>query len=236
VADDPAGEAVTHVLVDLDGTISDSLHGISSSLRAAFEAVGVADPGDEAMLTLVGPPFELGLPRIGLSPEKVTGVIGAYRERYELGGLFETTMYPGVTEMLDDLAEIGMTLAVATAKPEETAVRIVEHFGITERFATTVGATFELDGPGARRTKASVIAEALLRLGIDESARRRVVMVGDRDHDVEGAIANGIECLGAGWGYGGADELLGSGAIEVCASPHDVVVAIAARAKVSSAG
>ncbi|MEJ7562944.1 MAG: HAD hydrolase-like protein, partial [Ilumatobacteraceae bacterium] len=129
MADHAAGEGVTHVLLDLDGTISDSLHSISSSLRAAFEVVGVADPGDEAMLTLVGPPFELGLPRIGLTPEQVTGVIGAYRERYELGGLFETTMYPGVMEMLDDLAEMGMTLAIATAKPEETAVRIVEHFG-----------------------------------------------------------------------------------------------------------
>ena len=47
----------------------------------------------------------------------------------------------------------------------------------------------------------------------------RPVMVGDRHHDVEGATAHGVPCVGVLWGYGDADELLGAGAVGLV---HDV--------------
>ena len=100
---------------------------------------------------------------------------------YEAGGLFECELYDGVVEMLDDLLAAGITLSLATAKPEDTAVRIIEHFGLTDRFAVLAGATYE---PG-RRTKDEVITHALRELAIDPGPH--VVMVGDRDHDVHGA-------------------------------------------------
>ena len=89
--------------------------------------------------------------------------------------------------MLDALAAAGMVLSLATAKPEETAVRILEHFGLADRFAVLAGATYE---PG-RRTKDEVITHALRELGIEPGAH--VVMVGDRDHDVHGAAVHGID-------------------------------------------
>ena len=108
--------------------------------------------------------------------------------------------------MLDDLVAGGYVLALATAKPEVTARRIIEHFGLTDRFAVLAGATFE---PG-RRTKAEVIAHALRELAIEGGPH--VVMVGDRDHDVHGAHAHGIATIGVLWGYGSAEELTLAGA------------------------
>lgn len=212
----------THVLLDLDGTLSDSSPGIGRSLQHAFRACGYEPPTDDEVRTVIGPPFELTLPTLGIPRHDLTRVVAAYRDRYEDIGLFENALYDGIAEML---AELGArcTLALATAKPEPTAVRIVEHFGLRHHFAVHAGATFDI-GRG-RRTKAQVIAHALRMLRIP--AGDHVVMVGDRDHDVEGARANGIDCIGVAWGFGSADELTAAGASVVVDAPSDVVAAVA---------
>ena len=150
----------------------------------------------------------------------------AYRDRYEDIGLFENTVYPGVAEMLDELVAAGHTLSVATAKPEPTARRIIEHFGFADYFAVQAGATVEV-GMG-RRTKAEVINYALICLRLGPSDLPRVVMVGDRDHDVEGAHLNGIDCIGVTWGFGSVDELHDAGAALTVDSPGEVAAAVAA--------
>ncbi len=126
--------------------------------------------------------------------------------------MFQTTLYDGMLDVLADLRERGLTLAVATSKPEYYAVPIVEHLGIAEFFATVGGDALD----GSRDTKAKVIAEALRRLG--SPSPDEVLMLGDRSHDVDGARAHGIDCIGAGWGYATPGELVG--AIEVFATPR----------------
>jgi len=213
----------THVLIDLDGTLSDSSVGIGRSLQHAFAACGFEPPADDQVRALIGPPFEQTLPMLGIPEGELKRVIHAYRERYEDVGLYENDVYPGIAEMLIDLQSTGYTLAIATAKPQVTAVRIVEHFGFTEHFSVQAGATIEV-GSG-RRTKADVIEFALEELGIE--AGDHVVMVGDRDHDVEGAIQNNIDCIGVSWGFGTHGELTDAGAAVVVDSPAEVVSAVA---------
>ena len=209
----------SHALVDLDGTITDSFPAITGSLKRALAELGLPIPADDALRAVVGPPFELGLPLIGVPADQLWAVIDRYRVHYEGGGLFDCTLYDDVVEMLDDLVAAGVTVSLATAKPEATAVRIVEHFGLSDRFTVLAGATYE---PG-RRTKAAVIAHALGQLGIN--AGPNVVMVGDHGHDVHGALTNGIGCIGVLWGYGTREELVDAGATELAATPADVVAA-----------
>lgn len=208
----------THVLVDLDGTITDSFPAITGALKRALLDLDLDVPSDDVLRSVVGPPFEIGLPRIGVSVDLLDDVLDRYRVHYrDGGGMFECELYDGVTSMLDALVEAGCTLSLATAKPEPLAVLIVEHFGLADRFAVLAGASFE---PG-RRTKGDVIAHALRQLGT--AAGPHVVMVGDRDHDVEGAAAHGVDCIGVLWGYGDVDELTGAGAAALAALPEDVV-------------
>lgn len=214
--------APTHVLLDLDGTISDSSPGISNSLRHAFRTCGLPEPNDEEVRTIIGPPFEIGLPQIGVTHADLGRVIEAYRGHYQEVGLFENNVYDGIPELLDGLART-TTLAVATAKPQETAEQILEHFELAGRFDMIVGATIELGS--SRRTKAQVIAHVMARMGLPSGPG--TVMVGDRDHDVEGATANGIPCIGVTWGFGSTDELVNAGATTVVHSPADVVPALA---------
>jgi phosphoglycolate phosphatase len=211
---------LTHALIDLDGTITDSFPAITGSLKLALADLGLPIPADEALRAVVGPPFELGLPLVGVTGDQVWAVIDRYRVHYEAGGLFECELYDGVVDMLDELLAAGITLGLATAKPEDTAVRIIEHFGLTDRFAVLAGATYE---PG-RRTKDEVITHALRMLGIDPGPH--VVMVGDRDHDVHGAAVHGIASIGVLWGYGDRAELTRSGATALAATPRDVVALV----------
>lgn len=214
--------ARTHVLLDLDGTLSDSEPGIMRSLQWACELEGFPIPTEEQVRSVIGPPFELGLPSIGIPDDALARVINRYRERYEDIGLFENTLYDGVIEMLDALAAAGLTLAIATAKPERTALRVIEYFGLTDRFEVIVGATLTPE----RRAKAQVIAHTMHLLGIPAGIPEiadALIMVGDRDHDVLGAQRNGMACIGVRWGYGSDDELLRAGAVALAERPGDVV-------------
>ena len=208
---------VTHVFLDLDGTLSDSEPGILRSLQWACEVEGFPIPTEAEVRSVIGPPFEIGLPSIGIPDDALFRVIKTYRERYETIGLFENTLYDGIVAMLDELAAAGLSLSIATAKPERTAVRILEHFELTARFEYIVGATLTQE----RRAKHQVISHVLELLGLDGGDN--IVMIGDRDHDVHGALQNGLPCLGVTWGYGSVEELLTAGAFALADAPPDVV-------------
>ena len=85
-----------------------------------------------------------------------------------------------------------------TSKAEPAARRILEHFSIAQHFEVIAGATLD----GTRTAKADVLAHALAQLA---PLPPRVLMVGDRAHDVEGAAEHGIDTVLVGWGYGGSD-------------------------------
>jgi len=211
----------THVLLDLDGTLSDSEPGILRSLQWACEQEGFPIPSDAEVRSVIGPPFEIGLPSIGIPDDALARVIDTYRDRYTRLGAFENTLYDGIIEMLDAMAELGLSLSIATAKPEQTAHPILEYFGISERFDVRAGATLTSE----RRTKAQVIDFALHELDIhaDPDLGDHVIMVGDRDHDVHGARHHGISTIGVNWGYGSIEELLSAGAVELAETPAEVV-------------
>ena len=213
--------ARTHVLLDLDGTLSDSEPGILRSLQWACEKEGFPVPSEAQVRSVIGPPFEIGLPTIGIPDDALERVIDRYRERYATIGAFENTLYNGIVEMLASLTEAGLILSVATAKPEVTAHPILDHFEISHWFRVRAGATLTPE----RRTKAEVIDFALRALEIkaDPDLGDHVIMVGDRDHDVHGALHHGIPCIGVNWGYGSPTELLTAGAVALADSPADVV-------------
>ena len=81
----------THVLLDLDGTLSHSEPGILRSLQWAFEQEGFPVPTEAEVRSVIGPPLEIGLPSIGIPDDALERVINTYRSRYETTGAFENT-------------------------------------------------------------------------------------------------------------------------------------------------
>jgi phosphoglycolate phosphatase len=193
-------------LFDLDGTLTDPAAGITRSLAHAFAAVGHPTPGERVLRSLIGPPLVDAFGALGLDDSEVERAITAYRERYVRVGLYENELVPGIDELLHELVTEGFRLAVATSKPEPFARTIVEHFGLVDSFAVVAGATLD----PSRRHKDEVVLHALEHLGLPDP--RTVVMVGDREHDVFGAAAHGVDTIGVLWGYGSRAELEAAGA------------------------
>lgn len=185
------------VIFDLDGTLTDSAHGIVSSFRHALSQVGAAVPEGDLAGRIVGPPMHHTLAAMGLG-EHTEAAIAAYRADYSTRGWAMNSLFDGIERLLADLRAAGVRLAVATSKAEPTARRILAHFGLDEHFEVVAGASVD----GTRSSKTDVLAHALAQL---RPLPEHVLMVGDRVHDVEGAAAHGIDAVVVGWGYGRAD-------------------------------
>jgi phosphoglycolate phosphatase len=207
------------VLFDLDGTLMDSTPGIWASIRVAAAALGLPEPTPGQLRSMVGPPLADGFAgAFGLLPGDVTRAVERYRAHYTAGAMFDAEVYPGIRELLAALRADGAVLAVATSKPEPFAVQILEHTGLLPEFASVHGATLD----GAVRHKDQVVAAALAAHPDGE----RPVLIGDRSHDVLGARAHGLPCIGAGWGPAPPGELAAAGAAAVAATPADVATVL----------
>lgn len=207
------------VLFDLDGTLSDSATGILASLRHAFAVHGIPPLPPATERALLGPPFYDSLPGI-VGEDRLWDVIDSYRAFYRAGAMYETSVFDGITDVLAAARRAGLRMAVATSKPEAQAVPIVDRLGLADYFETVGGDLLD----GSRGTKALVVGEVLERLG--NPAPHEVVMVGDRAHDVIGARAHGVRCIGVRWGYAPPGELEAEGADPICATPHELRAAL----------
>ena len=195
------------VLLDLDGTLTDSYPGIAASARTAFTALGTAVPDDTSLRAFVGPPLVESFARFGVPPDRVPEAVAAYREYFRATGMWENSVYDGIHGQLEALRAAGVRLAVATSKPEVFAAPVCERFGLAPYLEGVFGAPLD----HVPSSKATVVAAALAALRPGGA----VLMVGDREHDVHGARANGVDCLGVAWGYAAPGELLDAGALAV---------------------
>jgi len=195
------------ILFDLDGTLTDPALGITNSILYALEKMDREKPPRESLYRFIGPPLVPAFREfLGMTEEEANRALTLYREYFSVTGLFENTPYSGVETALAQLKEAGCTLVLATSKPEKFARRILEHFRLAEYFTHICGASMD----EKRNTKDAVIGYALEKLGHPEQSR--LIMVGDRHHDVEGAAVFGIPTVGVLWGYGSREELENAGA------------------------
>lgn len=203
------------VIFDLDGTLTDSAEGIVASFLHALEQVGVTVPDGDLVARIVGPPMDDTFrTMLGEGAEQA---IAAFRAEYGSRGWAMNTLFDGIEPLLADLEAAGVRLAVATSKLEPTARRILAHFGLDRHFEVIAGASPD----GSRKTKVEVLAHALEQL---RPLPERVLMVGDRSHDVHGAAAHGIDTVVVGWGYGRADFPDGATAAGSTAVTHAATV------------
>ncbi len=208
------------VLVDLDGTLTDSAPGIIESITYAYRTLGLPVPGEEALRSFVGPPLHVSAARHGVSEELMPEFLSAYRVAFVDGGMLNNRVYDGIVEVLDRVYRHARVV-VATSKPEIFARQIMRHFGLDQYVVAVCGATLD----AARSTKADVIAHALdtVRSSPDGLVvGTPIVMVGDRLHDVEGARVHGIATVGVRWGYAVPGELEDAGAAAIAQRPAEL--------------
>ena len=201
------------VVFDLDGTLTCSDQGIIQSMRYALDKVGATVPVGVDLRAIIGPPLMVSLMELlGLDEHTARTAIGYYTEFFNREGMYLYTVYPHIRSILKMLRDGGVFVAMATSKPVRPAMAILNHFGLTHYFHRIIT---EEDNEKV------VNKPELIRRALPESYRR-AAMIGDRYFDVEGALANGIDCIGAGYGFGTEDELRNAGATHVVADTESL--------------
>ena len=202
-----------NIFFDLDGTLTDPYEGITRCILYALDELGFAHPNDEYLHGCIGPPLYETFPEM-VGKELTLKAIDLYRERFVDVGWQENEPYDGILDALETISSAGHTLFVATSKPHLHARRIVQHFGMGQYIKQVYGC--ELDGTRSKKTE-------LLKYAIDENpgAEKRM-MIGDRKHDLIGAIANDMRPIGVSYGYGSIEELRSAGAVDIASSPADL--------------
>lgn len=203
------------VLLDLDGTLTDPQVGITRSIRHALETLDLPVPAEPELLSFIGPPLKDTFDRLFGDADLTQRCLALYRERFSTVGLYENRVFAGIPEMLEILRSAGYRLILATSKPHVFARRILEHFDLAKYFSAIHGA--ELDG--TRAQKSALIAHILAAENVTAGT---AVMIGDREHDVLGAGANGIETIGVLYGYGDVAELQAAGVAAMVMSPIEI--------------
>ena len=207
-----------YALFDLDGTLTDPGKGITKSVQYALAKYGIDVADRTELFCFIGPPlhesFEV---YYGFSRDEALRAVDAYREYYAVKGIFENKVYEGIRECLAALQARGVKVCLATSKPEFYAKQILEHFDLAQYFTAVAGSNMD----GSRTKKAEVVERALMLLGNPDV--RECVMIGDREHDVLGGAAHGMDTLGVTFGYGSEQELLHAGATFVAHTPAEIV-------------
>lgn len=196
------------ILFDLDGTLFNTKQGIVKCVQYALSYYGIEEENIDSLEKFIGPPLHKSFQMFyGFSEEKGVEAAAKYRERYREEGVFECSPYEGLEEMLKTLKDAGKRLGIATSKPEIFANQILEKFGVAQYFEYVTGSLLD----NTRSKKTEVIIEALNRFNATDELDK-VIMVGDREHDIIGAKETKLQSVGVKYGFAKGDELMEAGA------------------------
>ena len=196
------------IFFDFDGTLYDTVEGITKSVRYALQKRGM-DAELSALRCFAGPPLtDMFMEKFAFTLPEAEQAVRDFRERYVPIGLYESRAFPGMREFLEALRMEGKKLAVSTSKPQPLAQELLRREGLDGLFDCICGAGDEGEG----NAKWQVLQRAMTALGAKPESS---VLVGDTKYDVAGALRCGIPCIGVGYGYAAPGELEQAGALTV---------------------
>lgn len=206
------------IFFDLDGTIVDSKPGIIESVKFALNHFGIEEKDEEKLNLFIGPPlFDAFSKYYNMDKEDADLAVEKYRENYNGNkAVLKFSVYEGVEEVLKELKKAGKTICLATAKPLKFAEIILKEAGLYDYFDIVNGASFD----ESKRTKSAVIKDTIEKGNFE---KKKILMVGDRENDVTGALKNDIDVLGVLYGYGDEKELKEAGCNLIAETTKDII-------------
>jgi Predicted phosphatases len=193
------------IIFDLDGTLTNSEPGITSSVKYALEKMGQPVPDISILRKFIGPPqWHSFVHYCGLTQEQTAQAVKNYREIYEVSGAFQNKPYPGMIDFLEELRANGATLAVATTKPARITSRVLDYFDMTKYFAHVSGP----DDSERSGDKSVLINSCLDACHVKPD---RAVMIGDTVYDTVGARNSATNFIGVLYGFGTQEDMQAQG-------------------------
>lgn len=199
--------------------MTDPREGITKSVQYALSHMGIEEKDLTKLEPFIGPPLvESFMEYYDFSMEQAREAVEHYRVYFSKRGVFENLLFDGTEDLLASLKAHGNVIAIASSKPEVFVRMILEHFGIDHYFDFICGGSMD----ESRISKADVIKELLSRMELSQDERKKILMVGDRRHDVEGAAQFGIPCLGLSMGFAAEGELEQAKAVAIVDSMKEI--------------
>ncbi|MDU5252631.1 HAD-IA family hydrolase [Anaerococcus vaginalis] len=186
---------IKNIIFDLDGTISKSARGILNAFEYALEKMGKSYQRDK-LYEYIGPPLRDSFVK-ELGEDLADDGVYYYRKYYFKNGLFETSLYEGVKELIEDLYSEGFNIYLATSKGEESSKKILEYFGILQYFSYISGSSND------KNTKKKVIEHLLFE---NDLKTNESIMIGDRSYDIDASNELAIKSIAVTYGYGKKEE------------------------------
>lgn len=189
-------------ILDLDGTLIDSVDDLAASVNHALGAVGLPARATAEIRSFVGDGARKLLERaVGARGDLLEPALAAWWDHYEAHCLDRTALYPGLAEAL---AGAGRTLAVHTNKPGRLARKILAGLAVLDRFAVVIGGD-----EAARKPDPEGVREILARTG---ASTADAIFVGDSLVDLATARAAGVRAVAVAWGLTPPAALRAAGA------------------------
>ena len=205
------------ILLDMDGTVLNSLEDLADSTNAALRHFGMPERTIGEVRRFVGNGaarlITLAVPE-GMSAETTEAVLAWYKPYYDAHCRIKTRPYEGILPLLERLRAAGEKLAVISNKPDE-AVKILAE----EHFSGMLDLAVGEKPPLRRKPWPDMVNEAVKLLGVDKD---RCLYVGDSEVDVMTAKNAGLDCASVCWGFRSPEELLNAGATRLFDSPEEL--------------
>lgn len=205
-------------IFDLDGTLLNTITDLGASTNFALTEMGYPEHPLSAYNYMVGNGVRKLMERAqpDASPETIDELLMHFRAHYDEHCTDTTKPYPGIPELLAELSEKGLRLAVATNKYQAAAEKIISHFFHDVEFDAVFGQIS--DRPV--KPDPSVVFAILNRI---PTAKKDVLYIGDSAVDMETARRACVESVGVTWGFRPVSELRKACADHVVSKPSEIL-------------
>jgi len=220
------------ILFDLDGTLADTAPDLAAAVNWLRTERGL-EPTPYSVLRPTASAGARGMigAAFGLTPadEGYEELRLQWFDRYQSAMAVHSTLFGGVTELLDGIREAGLAWGIVTNKPSRFTDPLLPQIGLAHAGCVVSG-----DTTGFSKPHPAPLLEGARRLGI---APEHCWYVGDDQRDVEAGRAAGMVTVACAWGYCGTIEPATWGADYLLDTPTDLletlrsVVAASAQAE-----
>lgn len=191
------------VIFDFDGTVADTGKGVFRCIRESLKKCGLPDLSEASLRTFIGPPLQDSYCReCGVDMETADKLVAEYRKVYSVSGIYEFDIYDGMENLFDTLNKQGIKVGIASSKPEDFVKIILKETHLDRFFDVAAGS----DPTKVESDKTTIIKTCIEKMNLSQEAK--VLMIGDRCFDIEGAHNAGIPCAAVLFGYGSEEEFV----------------------------
>ena len=209
------------VIFDLDGTLLNTIADLGQACNHALAATGFSTHSLDSYPYMVGNGITRLIER-ALPPEhRDDATVAIAREHflYYYGShcMDLTRPYPGIPELLRELAERGIAVAVASNKYQEAVTKLIGHFFPDTNWVAVEGHRLP------RNTKPDpAIVYDIERIA--RVTREEVLYAGDSGVDMDTAANALVDSVGVTWGFRPESELRDHGACHIAHHPDEILL------------